>query len=411
MSYAERYQAATFRGIPFSVEASEEEFSKRIVLHTFPGSDDHASEDLGRGPPLFSFTAHIVGYDYDLQVDQLIDACMASGPGELVHPYYGRQMVHCQRCSPRRTLEEQGKASLSLTFVLAGIESFPTVQQRASGSVLSAADSLKAFAVEKFKRVYDFLGATADEVTEARVYLSEEFRAIGDVSKFAESVFKVSAGVALEIGQLSNDLQYAISAPARVAEILGSATSLVRGAGGGLLSNLHELSNLSSRAGSKIEGSILGKNALAGAAAELFKKLSISQRANLLAAYIAAVKANISDPLAAPTLETISEESWRKAMEAAVDEIKAQLITTQDFEEYEVLSNLGESLLLISESSDVFALPNLRRYRLPYDMPLLLAAFKIYGNLDRAKEIQIMNDISDPIFIAAGTTLEYFEYE
>ncbi|RZA19229.1 MAG: hypothetical protein EOP10_19860 [Proteobacteria bacterium] len=412
MSWKDSFLPASFRGAAFTVTVSEPEFSKRLAVHTFPGSDNHFIEELGLAPANFSVTAHVSGEDYDKAKSALIDACLAKGPGLLIHPYYGKISAHCQRCSPRESMDEQRKATFTLFFIPAGSETFPILIERPSGSVLNAADRLKEAAKEKFRGAYDFLAASGEEITAARTYLSSQLRAISDVGALSAGGFEAAVDISSGISFLSTDLSRALSAPDRVAEIMDSAVSLIRGSGGSLRANIFELQNFGKNALGKVfDAGSTARKSLTEASASLFSALATARVAEFLASHIENVKnsaraTDFDDPI-----EILSEEFWRETLETAIEDIEEKTLLTKDLIEFELLTELGESLLLLSESEDVFALPNLQRYVLPFDMPLPVAAFKIYGSIDRARELQRLNLISDPVMIEKGRVLEYFAYE
>ncbi len=50
MNWADKYQQAFFRGVPFYVERAELEAGRRLQVHTFPNRETPYTEDLGRLP-------------------------------------------------------------------------------------------------------------------------------------------------------------------------------------------------------------------------------------------------------------------------------------------------------------------------------------------------------------------------
>lgn len=93
MSYKDREQNASFRGVPFLTEAKNTEVGRRVQVDSYPFKDSTQTEDLGRLKRKYTLTAYVIGDDHDLQRDKLIAALETKGPGELVHPDYGRQTV------------------------------------------------------------------------------------------------------------------------------------------------------------------------------------------------------------------------------------------------------------------------------------------------------------------------------
>lgn len=93
MSYKDRLQTASFRGVTFLTEARSVEVGRRVQVDSYPFKDTTTTEDLGKRARKYTLTAYVIGADHDLQRDKLITALETSGPGELVHPDYGRQRV------------------------------------------------------------------------------------------------------------------------------------------------------------------------------------------------------------------------------------------------------------------------------------------------------------------------------
>lgn len=143
MSWLDRFQRASFRGVEFRVEAHASGTSRRLSVHEFPGLDKKLIFDLGRGVDTIRMRAYVVGENYDLQRNALVAACQQAGPGTLVHPYLGSLQVRCTdvRWEERSTVG--GIATLALTFIEAGESAaglFPAaVEPRAAARDTAAA--------------------------------------------------------------------------------------------------------------------------------------------------------------------------------------------------------------------------------------------------------------------------------
>ena len=93
MSWRSEYQPGSFRGVAFRTEGHERSGGRRVATFEFPARDTPLTEDLGRRAREYSVDCHIVGADYRLRRDALLDALEAAGPGLLVHPWHGQIMV------------------------------------------------------------------------------------------------------------------------------------------------------------------------------------------------------------------------------------------------------------------------------------------------------------------------------
>jgi prophage DNA circulation protein len=94
MSYVDRTQKGSFRGVEFFTESSTTTFGRKQAVYALPFEDRGvAVVDLGRAPRTFRIKAFLIGDNYDVQRDQLIDALEAPGHGLLVHWKHGRVNV------------------------------------------------------------------------------------------------------------------------------------------------------------------------------------------------------------------------------------------------------------------------------------------------------------------------------
>jgi len=139
---------AMFKGVPFIIISAEGDFGRRTVEHEFPQRDLPYSEDLGRRARQFVIDGQVIGADYLTQRDNLLTVCEDSGPGELIHPYYGDLNVICKKFTPRDSRRELRTATFQLVFVETGDLVFPIGQIDTETNVLSKAtstlDNLKA---------------------------------------------------------------------------------------------------------------------------------------------------------------------------------------------------------------------------------------------------------------------------
>ena len=100
MAWRDNLVQASFRGVRFSVDETEAPIAgRRVAVHEYPGRDQPFVEDMGRVTKRWTVEAFVLGDDYDVVRDELIEASDMPGPGELVHPYLGSLQVFCTACS------------------------------------------------------------------------------------------------------------------------------------------------------------------------------------------------------------------------------------------------------------------------------------------------------------------------
>lgn len=118
MSWRDRLLPASFKGVPFEVESVDARTGRRIVVEDYPERDTPGYQDMGRRHQRLTLQAFIVGSDHDLRRNELLDACESEGPGELVHPWYGRLWGHVTDDSTwTSSAEDGGVTRLTLVFV------------------------------------------------------------------------------------------------------------------------------------------------------------------------------------------------------------------------------------------------------------------------------------------------------
>lgn len=121
----------TFRNVPFYIiDDATVSGGRRVVRHEYPLRDDGETEDLGQTTREYAFTAVVFGDRYFDQRDALIAALEKAEPGEMDHPYYGKQQVQIETYTVRESCYTGGVALFSVTFVPAANNTAPIVSQR-----------------------------------------------------------------------------------------------------------------------------------------------------------------------------------------------------------------------------------------------------------------------------------------
>lgn len=155
MVWRENLVPASFRGVEFSVEESENRAGgRRIALHEYPGRDDPFAEDLGEVTRRFTIEGFIVGDDYLDRGRALIDACNVRGPGELVHPYRGSQNVVCNEIVETVRTRDGRMATYTMSFTEAGEDQFPSSDTDTEDTVRTRADAATSPIIDQFVEAF-----------------------------------------------------------------------------------------------------------------------------------------------------------------------------------------------------------------------------------------------------------------
>ncbi|NKG32124.1 DNA circularization protein [Erwinia rhapontici] len=147
-------QDASLRDVPFKVSEDEATFGRRVQVHEYPQRDKPFAEDMGRATRKFSVQAYVIGDDFFIQRNKLIEAIEKPGACTLVHPYYGEmEVILDETVRVSHSVDEGRMCRITFSFVEAGELSFPT-SGIATGSKLNwavaALDDCISSAFESF---------------------------------------------------------------------------------------------------------------------------------------------------------------------------------------------------------------------------------------------------------------------
>ena len=141
---SEQLQPASFRGVPFEVEASGITVGRRTVVHEYPQRDRPYVEDMGRATRNITLQCFVVGSDYLEQAQALMHELEEPGPGTLIHPWLGEMEVTITSVSELQFDQGLGVASVTITATEAGDLEFPAVTADEDTEALEAADARRA---------------------------------------------------------------------------------------------------------------------------------------------------------------------------------------------------------------------------------------------------------------------------
>ena len=122
MSWRQRLQQGSFRGVRFEVTDTDLGGARRKSVLPVPGRDEPFIQDLGGAPRMIRVEALLVGADFLDHLDRLLDALRAPGKGKLVHPTMGEHQASVTNVNVRQSNQTLGSATLSIEFIVGGIE-------------------------------------------------------------------------------------------------------------------------------------------------------------------------------------------------------------------------------------------------------------------------------------------------
>ncbi|WP_431477940.1 DNA circularization protein [Massilia eburnea] len=154
MTWRDKLQPASFRGVPFAVISGSLTAGRRLARHEYPQRNLPYLEDMGRRAREYKVEAYVIGPDYMSGRDQLLAAIEEEGPGQLVHRYYGTKMVAVAECELTESTEFGGMARFTLQFVEAGEQAEPTVGIDSGAELLQVQDVAYSAIMDDFTQQF-----------------------------------------------------------------------------------------------------------------------------------------------------------------------------------------------------------------------------------------------------------------
>lgn len=378
MTWRDRMGPASFRGVPFFVEAAELSGGRRGVTHEYPGRDIPFREDLGRQARSFPVEGYVVGAEYLAARDLLLAALEAQGSGELVHPYHGKRRVAVVSFHVRDSVADGGMARFSIEFIETPVEaSQPTVVADAPAAVRLGVESVSGEVQAEFSARYD-----------PGVYMD----AVEDVLRGATlAVENVLTTVQLETQELA-DLQR------RLDRLNADAVALVN-IPADLLTELVELFGLCPAGILEVYEFDAGPAPVAETANQAQERANYDALERLIRrlALLRAVELTLDEVF--DSYEAAVEA--RDALLGPIDE-QAELVSD---DVYPQLVQLRADLVkaVPGEGSD---LPHLVTYTPPATLPSLVLAHQLYGDVALEGDLVTRNGVAHPGFVPGGEELE-----
>lgn len=388
MSWRDQLQPASFRGVAFLVEAAERSGGRRVAEHKFATRDGTFQEDLGRDGRGFPLEAFVLGDDYMAQRDRLISALEdQSGPGELVHPYYGRKQVICTSFRVRESTQEGRIARFSLELLETESEPrSPTVVPdpvsllEASATAAAEASGVDFVATFDTDGVPEWGVETLAEVLTTLSNSTEE--ALGPLMESEQEL----AALKSQLNDLELNAAALVRQPQEVVDALADAFfALTRPV---LIPRLLEL--YAWEAPARPEGTTVNR---AREIANYDALMALVRRTMLIQAARLAPQASYTSYQEAVATRDSIAELLDEQLEAVGDD------------GYPALHQLRADLVtgVPGEESD---LARVTSYTPPATVPSLVLAYRLYGDLDLEQDLVDRNSIGHPGFVKGEEELE-----
>jgi prophage DNA circulation protein len=382
MSWRDRLGAASFRGVPFFVDASERSGGRRGVTHEYPFRDTSFHEDLGRAARGFTVEGYVLGEDYQTARDALLEALETAGPGQLQHPYYGALGVAATSFRVRETRDEGGMARFSIDF-----EETPSAPVQPTATPDAPAQVIVS-------------------VTNARTAVGDAFLAAYSpgihMEAVAESLRSATLAANTALSGVSMEVQEAARLRQQLDSFADSAEALVEEPGDLLKKFIDVFEGFGPTTFQPCLGmydfdpgprpAALTSNALQeqrnyDALKTLVQRLAVLRAAEIIV-----------------DVEFVTYEEAVAARNAVTELLDEQAELVAD-DSYPALAQLRADVVQAVPGADA-DLPRLLTFTPTETIPSLVLAYQIYGDLTLEGDLIARNRIAHPGFIVGGTVLQ-----
>jgi prophage DNA circulation protein len=230
MSWRDRLQQASFRGVPFFVEGATGSGGRNVAIHEFPLQEFVVVEDLGKKAGAQQLPAYVLGPDYDLLRDELQDALDQPGIGTLVHPYKGTLSIQITEWSWSIFTTRGGYCQFTIQYVTedAGLR----IGAVSANTATLLDNALAASAGEvngDLEKGLDSSGP-AHIAAQVKSQLGNAISALRSINGQIAAAMQPLADLANDIDTLGNELSTLIRQPLALAQQLEGVISSTLGA-------------------------------------------------------------------------------------------------------------------------------------------------------------------------------------
>ena len=393
MAWRDELRPASFRGVPFYIEAGSLNTGRRVSVHEYPDRDTPFPEDLGKVGNGFPLTGYLLGDDYFNQKKSLREAVETEGPGELVHPYWGIIQVQCGPVQFDEDKKEGGIVKISFQFYEAGNNKFPDPLENKTASLFERTKAALQAAKKEFDSKFNVVKMAGYAVERART-------AVADAADLYQTAASTVAGVTEDISNLAysvrnlkaqaNDL---LQAPAKLSQNLFDSIALLEDAVGTSRGRLQAYSALFTYGASEVLPP--ANTPMREREAENKRQFdNLQQRIGIIGAVEQV-----------PSIEFESTEEAIAIRDQLIDLIEKQLLETTDDDVYSAFQELQAQLVKVLPDMDS-NLPNIEELTVPVTTSSLVLAYDKFEDLTVEQDLITRNNLPHPGFIIGGTTLE-----
>lgn len=398
MGFKDDMRPGSFRGASFFIKKSDLSTGRRAVLHEYPNRDVNYTEDMGLISNGFEITGYVLGDDYFTARDRLRDVFSRKGPGELIHPYFGSQMVQVGPVQISESNDEGAIAVFTAKFFEAGDNKFPKGANDKGAILESSVANALTQSKKDFDDNFSIANLPAHAVDSARALVASMEDAFNDAVRPFTSISDGVAKLAFSVRSLVAEVNDLLQAPSILSQRLLDSFGLLEDALTTAEDKTLSLSTFFTFA-DDFELAI----DVAETPVRAIEKINQDKYINFIkrvAVSRAASNAAISD-----------FKTFDDALETRVeitDVLEEQIREDDDTELYQALIDVNASIVEMVPDVDA-DLPNVKEITLTDTEPSLLIAYDLFEDPNTEQDIIDRNNIRHPGFIPAGSELEVLD--
>lgn len=423
MAWKDTLQDASFRGVVFDVQRTDDPIEREVARYAYPYVDGEDIVDLGQKARETSLTAIFFGDDYEERLKKFLNAISQPGPGELVHPVFG-SMPSMQFLGGHvsHTADDVDACQVELRFAKAnpGNPFFTgeVATQRADATV-QVAQTAQDNSVSAFATAMDALKSSKAGLRRLNALRDLLADTLGPIRNLVTGFRSTVLDYVDFPRAFASDLIGLVSG---VTDFRAFDAGLVMSDWGGLLSQMDTIVKLPASAASGETVTIPGTPASAAGSSSIAAAsrshdadpADVAMVSTLVSAVVATTLAGIASDVLAneldkPTLtpddiESISNDT-RTRLQTAIDDTRETLPLV----EYRpVVEPMKDTALAVQELAvDVIdQLPPIVSRTIESPSNLTLISFRWYGDYSRSAELMRLNPgIRNPNFVNRGDVL------
>jgi prophage DNA circulation protein len=396
MSWRDRLEPASFRGVEFYVDSDDMVGGRRTVVHEYPNRETALVEDTGGAAKEMSFDGYVLGSDYLDKRDALLDALDTSGAGQLVHPLYKVRNVQSGKYSVRILKSEGGIARFSLQFTETDDPQYPVATSDAKTAVGDSADAAAPVAGVELVESLDVSGLPQWAVDKTKEVMALATQQMAKAMAFLDAADE----------QLSIILK-------GIAFIETSAEALIRApsaAVGDIQAVFNQITGSSASAKSKsdfFDAFYTGFSTTPEQTTTDTRKKVEANRLALDSYFHQLALIQFSKIAPFQSFDSISDaEIIRDKLGGYLD---AEAESASD-DIYYVLTAIRADLMRAIPDQSA-RLPNIVTKTLAETTPAVVLAYRFYADAERDSEIVARNKIGHPGFVGGGVPIEVLTNE